>query len=182
MSDLSRDVYVALDFETSGYAGHYACALGMARIEGDEIIDTWYSLIRPPSSRVYFTRVHGLTWRDLKDAPTFCELWPKIKDFFDGARFFIAHNARFDRGVLSACCQAFALPYPELEFLDTLKGARKNFGLRSNSLDNVCANLNIELNHHHAGSDALGCAMIFLKLTRMGVAPETMLIPRKTPA
>ena len=69
--------YVALDFETSGYAAHSACAVGLCRIEDGVVTDSFYSLIRPPSSRVLFTHVHGLTWPMLKDAPTFTELWPQ---------------------------------------------------------------------------------------------------------
>ena len=61
--------YVALDFETSGYAAHSACAVGLCRIEDGVVTDSFYSLIRPPSSRVLFTHVHGLTWPMLKDAP-----------------------------------------------------------------------------------------------------------------
>ena len=53
--------YVALDFETSGYAAHSACAVGLCRIEDGVVTDSFYSLIRPPSSRVLFTHVHGLT-------------------------------------------------------------------------------------------------------------------------
>ena len=76
--------YVALDFETSGYAAHSACAVGLCRIEGGVVTDRFYSLIRPPSSRVLFTHVHGLTWPLLKDAPTFTELWPQLAAFMEG--------------------------------------------------------------------------------------------------
>ena len=62
---------VAIDFETSGNAAHSACAVGLARIEAGHVVDRLYSLIRPPSSRVMFTEIHGLTWPMLKDAPTF---------------------------------------------------------------------------------------------------------------
>lgn len=77
--------YVALDFETSGYAAHSACAVGLCRIEDGVVTDSFYSLIRPPSSRVLFTHVHGLTWPMLKDAPTFTELWPQLVAFMEGS-------------------------------------------------------------------------------------------------
>ena len=85
--------YVALDFGTSGYAAHSACAVGLCRIEGGVVTDRFYSLIRPPSSRVLFTHVHGLTWPLLKDAPTFTELWPQLAAFMEGAQALLAHNA-----------------------------------------------------------------------------------------
>lgn len=93
--------YVALDFETSGYAAHSACAVGLCRIEDGAVTDSFYSLIRPPSSRVLFTHVHGLTWPMLKDAPTFTEVWPQLAAFMEGSRAILAHNAGFDRRVLA---------------------------------------------------------------------------------
>ena len=86
--------YVALDFETSGYAAHSACAVGLCRIEGGVVTDRFYSLIRPPSSRVLFTHVHGLTWPLLKDAPTFTELWPQLAAFMEGAQALPGSGAR----------------------------------------------------------------------------------------
>ena len=103
--------YVALDFETSGYAAHSACAVGLCRIEDGVVTDSFYSLIRPPSSRVLFTHVHGLTWPMLKDAPTFTELWPQLVAFMEGSHALLAHNAGFDRRVLhagSGACAAAA--------------------------------------------------------------------------
>lgn len=178
---LSRSTCVAIDFETSGYSRHFACSLGLARVSDGRVTDTWYSLIKPPSSRIYFTRVHGLTWRELKHAPTFTETWPQISEFIADADCFVAHNAAFDRGVLKGCCEAFGFPYPDKVFLDTLKGARKLLSLSSNSLVNVCAHLGVPLTHHHAGSDALGCALIFLKLLNLGANRETLaLAPPKS--
>ena len=43
---------VALDFETADKYADSACALGMVRLEGGRVADTWYRLIRPPRSRV----------------------------------------------------------------------------------------------------------------------------------
>ena len=150
--------YVALDFETSGYAAHSACAVGLCRIEDGVVTDSFYSLIRPPSSRVLFTHVHGLTWPMLKDAPTFTELWPQLVAFMEGSHALLAHNAGFDRRVLHASCQALELVQPQLPFLCTLKGARRSLPLASRALDSVCDYFGIPLDHHHAGSDARACA------------------------
>lgn len=38
--------------------------------------------------------------------------------------------------------------------------SRKTWELRSNKLPSVCEYLGIELDHHHAGSDAEACALI----------------------
>ena len=166
--------YVALDFETSGYAAHSACAVGLCRIEDGVVTDSFYSLIRPPSSRVLFTHVHGLTWPMLKDAPTFTELWPQLVAFMEGSHALLAHNAGFDRRVLHASCQALELVQPQLPFLCTLKGARRSLPLASRALDSVCGYFGIPLDHHHSGSDARACAEIYLRLRGLGVTDGQM--------
>ena len=165
---------VAIDFETSGYAAHSACAVGLCRIEDGVVTDSFYSLIRPPSSRVLFTHVHGLTWPILKDAPTFTELWPQLVAFMEGSHALLAHNAGFDRRVLHASCQALELVQPQLPFLCTLKGARRSLPLASRALDSVCGYFGIPLDHHHAGSDARACAEIYLRLRGLGVTDGQM--------
>ncbi len=167
-------VCVAIDFETAGNYQGCACAIGMARIEDMRITDTFYSLIRPPSSRVYYTRIHGLTWAILKDAPPFADVWGQAADFMAGAAYLVAHNATFDRGVLYSCCDVFGIGQPEQPFLCTLKGSRRALGIESHSLDNVCGYFGIQLDHHHAGSDAAGCAMIFTKLLKRGLTVGDM--------
>ena len=161
-TDLSRSV--AIDFETSGYSAHSACAVGLARIEQGSVTDVFYSLIRPPSSRVMFTEIHGLTWPMLKDAPTFAELWPQMDAFLEGAGSLLAHNASFDRRVLE----------PRAPFLCTLKGSRRSLPLASKKLSSVSAYFGIALNHHHAGSDAEACARIYLQLRALGVTDSQM--------
>lgn len=70
---MADPVYVALDFETADYQPDSACAVGLAKVRGGEVVDTLYSLIRPPRRRILFTWVHGITWKDVQDSPTFLE-------------------------------------------------------------------------------------------------------------
>lgn len=171
-------VYVALDFETSAPRGPCACAIGMVRLENGQITGKYYSLIRPPSSRVYFSHVHGLTWRDLKDQPSFEQVWPEIFAFLAGADFLVAHNAGFDHKVLGECCAAFGLPMPGQSFLCTLRGARAGLKLKSYSLSVVAEYLGIPLSHHHAGSDAQASGLIHAYLRKRGLSDATMLLRR----
>lgn len=166
---------VALDFETSGSQAHYACALGMTKIEAG-VVTSWYRLIRPPSPYVRFTEIHGLTWDDLRDAPTFAELWPEISAFLSGATLLVAHNASFDRRVLLACCDAAGVEAPAIPFACTVKGSRRGLCLAHNRLNDVCAHLGIELDHHHAESDAAACARIYLHLRGLGLSDEDMML------
>ena len=165
---------VAIDFETSGYAPHSACAVGLARIEGGRVADCFYSLLRPPSARVLFTEIHGLTWPMLKNAPVFAEVWPEAIVFLRGARFLLAHNASFDRRVLLACCRAAGQPTPNIPFLCTLKGARRSLPLPSKKLNLLCEHFGIALNHHNAVSDAQACAQVYLRRRALGVTDAQM--------
>lgn len=167
-------VGIAIDFETAGRAAHSACAVGMARLENGQVTDHFYALIRPPSARVLFSDIHGLTWPMLKDAPPFAQLWPRMEEFLHGAQWFVAHNASFDHRVLQASCRASGIPEPRQPFYCTLKGARRSLPLPSRTLSSVCAYFGIPLNHHHAGSDAEACARVFLRLQALGVSDAQM--------
>lgn|GEM_PF-1936740 len=179
--DEAGTVGVAIDFETADYGSDSACAVGLARIEGGRVTDTLYHLICPPRPSELFVWVHGLTWPMLRGKPSFAELWPRLREFMAGAAFLVAHNASFDRGVLFGCLQAMGgadlagIP----PFLCTLKGARASLGLPRNRLSDVCACLGIELEHHHAGSDALAAAQIYLCLRRVGVSDAAMRLKDK---
>lgn len=158
---------IAIDFETADNKPDSACAVGMAKIDGTEVVDTFYTLIRPPRPNVFFTYIHGLTWPMLKDSPTFLQVWPAMSAFMEGATFMIAHNAPFDQRVLNACCVANKLPVPELPFVCTVKESRRLLRLPSHKLDAVCRHCGIILQHHHAGSDAQAAAEIWLYLQKM---------------
>ena len=76
--------YVTIDFETAKYSRESACSVGLVKYVNGKAADTYYSLIRPPKLyiRPEFTEIHGLTVNDVKDAPTFADLWDSaIKPF-----------------------------------------------------------------------------------------------------
>ena len=154
--------FVALDFETADYGRDSACSIGLVRVESCKIVRSEHYLIRPPRKTFVFTELHGISWNDVKDSPSFGELWPGLAGFFKDAEFIAAHNASFDKGVLNACCAAAGLPPPEHPFQCTVKLARKVLNIRPANLSHVCHHLSIKLNHHNALSDAEACARIMI--------------------
>ena len=111
MADVFGPPCVAIDFETSGFAAHSACAVGLARIEDGRVVEQFYSLVRPPSSRVLFTEIHGLTWPMLKNAPAFGDVWPRMQAF---AALLVGQptlRQRLRLGVLAALDQRIAVRY-----------------------------------------------------------------------
>jgi DNA polymerase-3 subunit epsilon len=154
--------FVAIDFETADNGADSACAVGLARVEGLKVVARETVLIRPPRERILFTYIHGITWTMVKDAPVFKDAWARLAPLLDGATFFAAHNAPFDRGVLRACCTAAELAVPALPFVCTVQVARRKWALKPNNLPAVCRRLGIGLIHHNAGSDAEACARILI--------------------
>jgi DNA polymerase III subunit epsilon len=167
--------FAAIDFETADYGRDSACALAVVIAENGAIIDKRYSLIRPPRRDFVFSYLHGIAWRDVANKPTFGEYWPEIKGLFDGVDFIAAHNATFDRGVLSDCCSMDGHNLPKSKYLCTMKLARKLWNVYPTKLSDVCRHFKITLNHHDAASDALACATIVLKAAGPGVPSSAFL-------
>ena len=126
-------------------------------------------LIQPPRFYFEFTHIHGIEWKHVSDAPTFGQAWPKLSPLLEGAHFLAAHNAPFDNGVLTACCDAAGLPKPSHRFVCTVRLARDVWKIYPTKLPNVCEKLKISLNHHEALSDAEACANIVIAAQKQGV-------------
>lgn len=152
--------FVALDFETANNSRDSACALAVVRVEDGRVVAERCRLIRPPTATFLFTGIHGITWRHVRDEPTFDGVWPDLAELIHGVDFLVAHNAPFDRGVLRACCERYGFAPPELPWLDTVRAAKKRWGLPRNRLPDVCDHLGIALQHHDPASDARACALI----------------------
>lgn len=167
--------FIALDFETADSGRDSACALGIVLVENQTVVRRARLLIRPPRKTFAFTKIHGITWHDVKDQPTFPVVWNSISDAFREVDFIAAHNARFDRGVLHECCRAADLTPPHLPFLCTVNLARAAWEMKAATLPDVCAHLSIALDHHDALSDAEACASIVLEALRQGVVIDPML-------
>jgi len=167
--------FAALDFETADYGRDSACALSIVIVENDTVVDTWTRLIRPPRSGFVFTYLHGIAWPQVKDQPSFGELWQEAAQKLEGVDFVAAHNASFDRSVLRACCNTTGIEPLKKPFVCTVKVARAVWNLRPTTLTDVCQHLRIPLKHHDAESDAKACAGILLAVRTEGHAYEHVL-------
>ncbi|MFH0901079.1 MAG: 3'-5' exonuclease [Pseudomonadota bacterium] len=154
--------FVALDFETADYGRDSACAVGLVRVEDGAVVARVARLIRPPRRSFVFTHIHGITWSDVAEEPTFAPVWREMCPVVDGAEFLAAHNAPFDRSVLRTCCAKAGIAPPNLPFRCTVRMARQAWGLRPTRLPDVCAYLGLALKHHDAASDAEACARIVI--------------------
>nr|WP_298135825.1 3'-5' exonuclease [Acidiferrobacter sp.] len=163
--------FLAIDFETANRSRTSACAVGLVYVQGRRVVAERTLLIRPPSRQFTFTHIHGLRWDDVCDQPSFAESWPPILEYMEKAEFLVAHNAAFDRGVLTRCCEHYGLTAPARQFICTVQLARARWNIYPTRLPDVCRRLGIPLNHHEAGSDARACAEIALRARQEGWRP-----------
>jgi DNA polymerase-3 subunit epsilon len=168
--------FVAVDFEIANQNPSSACAIGMAFVRDGQITASASYLIRPPTRRFVFTRVHRLKWKDVCDAPSFSDLWNSLRDQVR-SEVLVAHNAVFDRMVLCECLRHYRIPYRLNPFLCSMELAKEAFGFNHLKLDYVCRQLEIGLQHHDAESDAKAAANIVIKAAqRLGVTSTTRLL------
>ena len=172
--------FVAIDFETANYSPDSACAIGLVVVKGHRIARREHYLIRPRDRQFVFTYLHGIAWEDVRDAPTFAELWPTLREIIADADFLAAHNASFDRRVLYSCCETHCLPQPAHSFVCTVRLARAVWRVYPTKLPDVCRHLNIPLKHHQADSDAEACGRIVIAARNAGWQRQVNDPPRKT--
>ena len=165
---MKREI-VAIDFETANHSQASICALGVSHItKRGKVESIYYTLIHPHDDVSYFDPfniyIHGIEPEDVEDAPYFYEIYDELMEMFEG-NIIIAHNAPFDMGCLRAACEMDGLEVPPLQYLDTVRLARKVWpDLPNHRLNTVADYLDIELDHHEAESDAFACAWILRKI------------------
>lgn len=160
--------FAAIDFETANFERSSVCSVGIVIVRNGEIVDSFYSLIKPEPNYYSFVcqQVHGLGPKDTNNAPIFPEVWKQIEPKIDGLPL-VAHNSPFDEGCLKAAFKTYRMTYPDYEFHCTCKASRKYFGkkLPNHQLHTVSEACGYILeNHHHALADAEACAAIAIKI------------------
>jgi DNA polymerase III subunit epsilon len=169
--------FCAIDFETANNSHDSACSVGIVRVKSNVIVDEFYSLINQKDTwfRPAFIDIHGITAEMTQEAPTFIELWPKMKAFI-GRNRLAAHNISFDADVLQKFLLHYGIDWDFPTRLCSLKMSRATWPfLESHKLDVVAEYLDIPLDHHNALSDCRACAKIILaaqEQKRSRKAPE----------
>ncbi len=157
---------IAIDFETASEERGSACSIGLAFIEGGQVVRVEERLIRPKSMRFspMNIAIHGIKPEDVADAPEFPEVLDEfIDDFRDG--LLLAHNAAFDMSVLRGACDAYFMAYPELTYLCTVKMSQRVWPqLPSHKLNVLAEHMQLRFVHHNAKEDAVVCALAAIKM------------------
>lgn len=156
--------FVALDFETANYKRSSACSVAVVEVKNGQIHDSFYALIRPPELKFdpINVQIHGITARDVRDKPTFAQLWDELRPCLEN-KIVVAHNASFDMGVLKSVLAEYRLPTPLFHHFCTVSIARKVWPhLENHKLGTLGSYFKIEFQHHNALDDARTCAQIAL--------------------
>lgn len=161
--------YYAIDFETANDYPNSACSVGVVRFVDGIEQDSVYSLIKP--AKMYFKSefidIHHISYGDVRNELQFPEVWQTIVEPFVGNGktepiYFVAHNAKFDMGVLKACFDYYGMPTPNIEYACTLRIARKVWkDFERHKLTFLADKFGIEYDAHNALDDARTCGKIF---------------------
>ena len=159
--------YISVDIENPNTRGNSICSIGIIIVKDNKIIDKKYSLINPEDRfDINNSKITGLTYADVKDAPTFKEYWKIIEDLFKN-NIIVGHNITYDLSVISKALERYDIDAPVFNYYCTLKLSRKYINTNSYSLDSLCDLLKINLdNHHNALEDALASQQIFEYLNK----------------
>jgi DNA polymerase-3 subunit epsilon len=189
---LAEAEFLAVDTETNGQPRD-RCELtevGAVLVGGGELHERWSSLVgvSEPLGRG-IQRFTGITQAMVNDAPPPEQVLPALAEQLRN-RLFVAHNARFDVGVLKQAFERAELEWPDPPVICTVALARRLAPLqRRRGLASLADALGIEVSQtHRALPDAETCARVLCALLpRLCANARTigealqLLRPRKPP-
>lgn len=159
-----RNQFTVFDVETANRNPASICSIGIVVVADNVVIDEYYSLVNPNS---YFDSgniaIHGIQSRDVADAPSFQELWPTIRTYFDN-QLVLAHFASFDIGALRGALKQYHLDEPIFSYSCTCILGRKVLPESHNHKLNTLAHYyGLTFQHHNALEDARVAALIAIR-------------------
>lgn len=168
-----RDTPLAfVDVETTGASsdlGDRVIELGIARVEGGVITQTYNQLI-DPLRRVgpAITALTGISQDMVDGQPTFIEQWPAALDLLRDAAI-IGHNIRFDLAFLNRECRRAGVDLSavlgRVPVFDTVRIARRLYGRGGNGLQRLARRLEVvPTAAHRALADAVTTAGVFERM------------------
>ena len=162
--------FVAIDFETS--YGHIPCSVGVALFEEGELVDTYYTLIKPIDLKFnkINSNINGIYLEDVIDFGYFDNYWNDINKFIDG-NLIVAHNASTDVSILQKTVDYYNLDLSPFEYACTLQMARQRIELKNYKLNTLANYFNIsQKNYHNALDDAIVCGKLFIELSKLEIS------------
>jgi DNA polymerase III subunit epsilon len=162
--------YVVVDVETTGTAaarGHRITEVAAVRMRADgAVVDEFTTLVNPERPiPPFITALTSISWGMVADAPRFADVAGRLRTLLDGA-VFVAHNAAFDWGFVSAELQRADGAALSGRMLCTVRMARRLVPeIPRRSLDALTVYFGVANDaRHRAYGDARATAEIFRRL------------------
>jgi DNA polymerase III subunit epsilon len=151
--------FVALDFEYATSNKASICSVAIVSFKNGEIIDEFYSLIKPPNNEynAINTKINKINALLTENSPSFKEIFPEIYTRINN-KTIVAHGAfHTEKACLEQAMQLNSI----MEVLNINWFCTQNECNCSLSIAaEVCE---IELEHHNSLSDARACGILYLK-------------------
>ena len=164
--------FVVVDFERANRFNDSICQVGIVVVKNNRVDERKSFLVRPPYRKFTATKIHGITFDDVKRKPTFNALWSQLIKYFDRqtiAAFALPHDLNYLFATLDGC----KIPRPKFTAFDVqanvhacLKKDSALEGLKGISLVAVAEKLGFTHDAHDALSDALVTAQIQIHLSK----------------
>jgi len=161
--------FVVLDVETTGVTfsrGDRMIQLAYSVVENEKIIHRYSTYINPQRSIPTFIQsLTNINESQVKDAPSFAEVAPKLLEDLDGA-YFVAHNAEFDLGFVNEALEDAGYPPFKGPMIDTVELSRIAFPTQDSfRLSQLAENFQMDhLEPHRADSDAEATALLLIEI------------------
>ncbi len=108
-------------------------------------------------------------------SPEFPFIAPEFLERLTRADLVIAHNARFDIGVLRRTLEHYRLTGVEFDYSCTCLAARRVWPeLPSHRLGTLAASIGHEFHHHHAQADAEAAGRVLLAIMKQAGATTVL--------
>jgi DNA polymerase-3 subunit epsilon len=161
--EIGKVPFAVVDVETTGlspWLNDRIVEVAVVRITPGEGISEEYATLVNPERDVGPTHIHGIRASDVTDAPRFHEVAGDVAAMLEDA-VFVAHNARFDRGFLTAAFHSAGVAMPPIPTVWTLAfGRRVRPTLYRRRLVDCCEDAGVEYDSlaHMALHDARATA------------------------
>ena len=165
--DENQITFVSIDVETPNNKNDSICSFGMNFVDENGYINSLYSLVDPET---YFsstnTSIHGISEKDVADAPTFPVLWESISQYFEEA-IIIGHQVSFDLNCIHKAISKHKIKSSNVTYIDTYDIAKSlPLSFSDYKLTTLCDYFEIPIeNHHNALEDSKAALFLFFTMT-----------------
>lgn len=142
------------------------CAIGIVEIQNQEVVSTYYALVKPKnlSFDSYRYKIHQIRPQSLYKEKAFVEVWKDIHHYFENT-IVVSHDIQGDMMNLRAALKQNHIPYPRLLMSCTNVLAHLVYpNLQKYNLKDLSQMNGFAFQAHHALEDAKACAYLLIQM------------------